>query len=186
MSAVAQPGSRLLTAEDLWAISARGERYELIQGELRDMPPANPEHGYYTMSLGARVQVYVEDNDLGAGFAAETGFIIARNPDTVLAPDFAFIAKDRLPAPIPKKFAELVPELVLETGSPADKERDIEEKVRLWLDAGVRMVWELDLSRRVLTVHRPGAEPRPLGAEETLSGEDVLPGFSLPLSRLFR
>ncbi len=161
-------------------------RYDLIRGELRPMPPMpGYEHGVLAADFAVEAGSYVRQFDLGACFAAETRFLIERRPDTALAPDWAFIAKARLPKPRPKGFAPLVPDAVLEIRSPGDRERAVKEKTRRWLDAGVRLVWELDPKTRTLTVHRPDAPPRALGVNDTLLGEDVLPGFALPLRRLF-
>lgn len=176
--------SRLYTADDLWRMSSDA-RFELVRGELRPMPPpAGDEHGFYSMDLSAYVTVHVRNHDLGRCYAAETGFLIARNPDTVLAPDFAFVAKERLTGPPGKKYVPLVPDLVLEVRSPNDTPSEVAEKVADWLAAGVRLVWELNLKDRTLTVYRPDADPRPLGPGDTLTGENVLPGFSLSLARL--
>lgn len=175
---------KLYTADDLFGLPGDA-RFELVEGELRPMPPpAGDEHGSTTFDLGFEVGLFVRNANLGRCWTAETGFLIARDPDTVLAPDFAFVARERLPGPPGKKYVPVVPDLVLETRSPSDTRREVEDKVAQWLAAGVRMVWELDLKARVLTVHRPGAEPRALGAGDTLDGADVLPGFTLPLARL--
>lgn len=187
MSTVPVAPPRLLSADDLWRLGSDA-RYELVKGELRPMPPpAGDEHGSTTMSLSQRIGVFVEDNDLGRCYAAETGFMVAQNPDTVLAPDFAFVAKQRLPGPPGKKFVPVVPDLVLETRSPGDRPGEVAEKVADWLAAGVGAVLELDLAGRVLSVYRPGAadEPRVFGPDDTLTVPHVLPGFSLPLARLF-
>lgn len=173
------------TAEDLERFPSDA-RYELIRGDLHPMPPpAGGEHGKMTYNLVLDVGWFVRSNDLGEGYAAETGFIVERNPDTVMAPDFAFVAKDRL-ATSQDGFVPLVPDLVLETRSPSDRPREVAAKVQRWLAVGVRVVWELDPQARVLTVHRPNAAPRALGANDTLTGDEVLPGFALALRRLFR
>lgn len=139
------------------------------------------------MILSARVAVFVEDNALGQCFAAETRFTIEEAPDTSMGPDFAFVAKERLPNPIPSQgYLKLAPDIVLETVSPGDRQRAVNLKVARWLQAGTRIGWFLAPATRTLTVHRPGAMPRILGPGDTLTGEDVLPGFGFPLRRLFR
>jgi Uma2 family endonuclease len=82
-------------------------------------------------------------------------------------------------------FASIVPDAVLEVRSPSDNRREVEEKIQRWLNAGVRIVWELNPKTQVMTIYRPGEEPRRLGIDDTLTGEDVLPGFTLPLRLLF-
>src|SRR5438552_567911 len=108
------------TAEDLERLSTLGFRYELMRGELIEMPPAGLLQGVYTQRLASRAEIFIEDQGLGDGVAAETGFRIHADPDTVFAPDFAFIAKGKLPSPIPKGFAALAPDVVLETRSPPE------------------------------------------------------------------
>src|SRR5262249_50687684 len=108
-----------------------------------------------------------------------------QNPDTVIGPDFAFVALERLPAVLPKGHLPLAPDLVLETRSPSDTRRMVEDKVKQWLEAGVRMVWTLDPKARTLTIHRPGEQPGVLGEDAPLTGEDLLPGLELPLHRVF-
>lgn len=176
---------KLYTADDL--LMMPGDcHFELFRGELIEMTPSpGGEHGYTTISIAARAQVFVEDNALGYCFAAETGFKIATDPDVVLAPDFAYVAKDRLPNGITKKHVPLAPDLVMETRSPSDTKRDIATKTLVWLQAGVKVVWILEPSARTLTVHRMNEPPIVLSAADTLDGGDVLPGFTFALSRIF-
>jgi Uma2 family endonuclease len=183
MSAVIRP--KPITAEEFERFDPEW-RYDLIRGELRPMPPMpGAEHGVVTFELSLEVGTFVRQHELGRCFAAKTRFTIERDPDTAIAPDFAFVAKHRLPERLPGGFLEMAPDLVLEVRSPSDRKKGVEEKVRRWLSAGVRLVWELDPKTRILTIYRPGQEPRKLGIDDTLTGEDVLPGFTLPLRRLF-
>ena len=173
----------IYTQNDLEELSAQGARYELIRGELKLMPPAGADHGNITVDLIALVHGHVLACNLGKGFTSETGFIIEDNPRTILAPDYAFIARERMIYPIPKGFMPLVPDLVLETRSPGDTAREVAAKVELWLEVGAREVWELNPRRQILTVYRPDDEPRALGAADKLES-NVLPGLSLELSRV--
>lgn len=183
----AQPGpiGRIYTARELEQLPDNA-RYELIRGELCVMPNNSAEHGNKTMRLSAPVALFAEEHDLGECFAAETGFTIEQNPDTVLAPDFAFVSRDRLDGIPPKGYLLLAPDLVIETRSPGDTRTELSLKVARWLQAGAQLVWVLDPASQTVTVHRTGLAPQTFGAEDTLTGEDVLPGFSLPLHRLFR
>lgn len=184
---VAQPTpiGELYTEEDLEQMPSSA-RYELIRGELCAMPNNSAEHGNKTMRLSIPVGSFVEENDLGECFAAETRFTIEENPDTTLGPDFAFIAKERLHGIPPRGYLHLVPDLIVETRSPGDTRTEFALKVSQWLQAGARLVWALDPATRTLTVHRQGVHPVTLTIDDTLSGEDVLPGFTLPLRRVFR
>lgn len=170
---------------DLERLSANGRRFELVRGELIEMSPTGFPHGIYTNRLASRVSVFAEDNDLGLCPSAETGFRIAQVPETVLAPDWAFVAKDRVPEPFPEGYLDLAPDIVLETVSPSDTAREVAQKVALWLSAGVRVVWVLDPRTKTLAVHRVGRETIILSASATLTEDELLPGFSFPIKRLF-
>ena len=186
MSVLSESRARLHTVEDLERLDAQGLRYELIRGDLQEMSPAGGRHGSATSRFAAYAGIFVDENGLGECFAAETGFLIGRNPDTVLAPDWAFVAEARLPDLTLEGYVSCVPDAVLETRSPNDTKREVAEKVARWLEAGVGIVLELNPNARALTVYRPGEKPRTLGIEDTFSGEDVLPGLTLPVRRLFR
>lgn len=178
--------SKLITAEEFEKFDSDA-RYDLVRGELRPMPPMpGEEQGALTSDLSLELCLFVRDHDLGQCYAAETRFLIAHDPDTAIGPDWAFIARSRLPKKRGKGFVPIVPDVVLEVRSPGDRKTEVRAKIALWLEAGVRIVWELNPRTRILTVYRPGAPPRELGIGAALSGEEVLPGFSLPLRRLFR
>ena len=175
----------LQTAEDLERLSAQGYHYELIKGELREMAPPGGPHGSSTSRLSVFVGIIVIDQDLGETFAAETGFLVGRNPDTVLAPDFAFVAKGRLSNPLPCSYVPVVPDIVLETRSPNDTKKQVADKVEQWLALGVCLVWEMNPQTRVLTVHQQNQMPRFLTENDMLDGGDILPGLAVPIARLF-
>lgn len=178
---------RVYTAEDLFGM-ASDERYELFRGELIPMaPPPGALHGSVTSRLASQLTAHVLDHDLGECFAAGTGFLLEREPDTVLAPDFAFVAKDLMPDILPERgYIPVAPDLVVETRSPSDTAREAQLKADLWFALGARVVWELDPRARVLTEKRRGAPVRTLGLDDTLSVEDLLPGFALPMRKIFR
>jgi len=177
---------QLLTADDLWNMPDHGGHVELVRGELRAMSPAGYDHGALTLLLAARLFNHVHANRLGDVVATETGFIIARNPDTVRAPDIAFVSGDRIPASgRPVKFWEGAPDLAVETMSPGDTVLDVDEKVREWLEAGTRLVWVLNPRQQTVTVYRPDNTARILGIAEALVGEGVVPGFAIRVGELF-
>ena len=183
VSAPAKPA--LQTAEDLERLSAQGFRYELIKGELHERAFAGGLQGSIASRLFFYVGSIIIPENLGMTFAAGTGFLVERNPDTVLAPDFAFVAEGRLPNPLPDGYVALVPDIVLQTRSPNDTRQEVADKVAQWLELGVRLVWELNPQTRILTVHGAGQPPQVLGENDTLDGGDVLPGLSVPIARLF-
>jgi Uma2 family endonuclease len=176
----------LYTADDLEKLSAEGKRYELVRGELLEMPPTNWKHGVATMRLSRLIANYVEEHDLGVTTAAETGFLISRDPDTVRAPDCAFVSKARLPEdPETVVFAELAPDLVIEVASPSQSFPYLQAKVEDWLDAGVKAVWVVLPERRSVSIYAVGTH-RFLHDEDTLDGGDVLPGFSCGVKDIFK
>jgi Uma2 family endonuclease len=184
MSATAPIVPPGMTAEELLELPDDHMRHELVEGELRTMAPAGEGHGWVAMAIGSKVFDHVEQQRLGRVYAAETGFILRRRPDTVRAPDVAFVAADRLPAK-GRGFAELAPDLVVEVVSPSDRASEVAEKAEMWLDAGVRLVWVVDPQARLAAVHHPGGLVTVLRQDGVLDGEDVLPGFRLPLAPLF-
>ena len=160
-------------------------RYELIRGQLFPMPNNSAEHGDVTARLTIYTGSYIYANNLGRCFAAETRFIVEENPDTVIAPDFAFVAKDRVDA-LPKRgYLRLAPDLIIETRSPGDTRREFALKISQWLHAGTEVVWAVEPANQTLTIHRSGALPQTLIIQDTLTEAKLLPGFSLPLARIF-
>lgn len=177
---------RLVTADELLALSARDEdRYELIQGGVRIMPPAGAEHGYFAMNLGASLYLFASENQLGVVFAAETGFVLERNPDTVRALDTGFVRKARLPRSLTGKYFPGAPDLAVEIVSPNDRADAVQDKVQGWLSHGTQLVWVVEPKSRTVTIYRPDGTANVLQADDTLDGEDVLPGFRFPLQRLW-
>ena len=178
---------KLFTAEELFHLPAVGRRLELVRGKVYEMAPAGGRHGYTAMNTGVIVGGHVRANGLGRVFAATTGFILWRDPDTVRAPDVAFVAQSRLSVDeIPDSFIELVPDLVVEVVSPGDTRREVQEKIEEWLSAGVRLVWVLYPATRSAIIYRSLNDVTHLGEDDILDGEDVVPGFACPLADLFR
>lgn len=176
----------LVTAEELLRLSAEGKRYELVKGELCEMAPTGNLHGRVAMRLGSRVNNYVEAHDLGEAFAAETGFRIQRNPDTVRAPDVSFIAEGRVPTGgVSPGFGDVVPDLVAEVVSPSETATYTQAKVEDWLEAGVKLVWVVYPDTRSVVVYRSPDDVRILHESDTLSGEPALPGFECSVRELF-
>ena len=161
-------------------------RCELIYGELVMMSPAGAEHGFVAGRIFRFLAEFVEQHQLGAAFAAETGFRIESNPDLVRAPDASFVRKDRLLAGFPKGYVDGVPDLAVEVISPGDTRRAVSEKTNLWLAHGTRSVWVADPSQQTIAVHRVGQQPAVLRFGDTLKDELLLPGFALSIGRIFQ
>jgi Uma2 family endonuclease len=151
---------------------------ELVRGVLIVREPAGSRHGLVAMNLGIELGSYVKQTGVGKVFAAETGFQLASDPDTVRAPDVAFITSARLPPPETTGYAALAPDLVVEVLSPGDRPGELLAKVADWLSAGTRLVWVVDPERRLARVYRQDGSETIVNADQALDGEDVVPGFS--------
>jgi Uma2 family endonuclease len=178
--------STLVTADELFKLPDDGFRYELVRGEIRRMPPAGSEHGAVIMHLGGPLYQFVKGHDLGVVFGAETGFKIASDPDTVRAPDLAFVRRERIPeGGIPKQFWPGAPDLAVEVISPSDTYTEVEEKVNDWLAAGTRLVLVLNPRTRTATVYTSLTDVMRLTESDVLDGGAVLPGFTCRVAELF-
>ncbi len=160
-------------------------RWELVEGELREMAPTGYPHGRASLRIGQRLANHVDMQGLGDVLGAETGFRISRDPDTVLAPDVAFLRADRVPSDITSQaFLDLVPDLVVEVISPPDRAGAVAvaEQVARWLAAGVRLVWVVYPAQRFVAVH---TEDGVTHERTVLTGGGVLPGLEIDLPGLF-
>jgi Uma2 family endonuclease len=175
-----------MTAEELLAYRHEPYVHELIDGILYEMEPPGAEHGRVAMTAGALLFGHVREHGLGITLAAETGFLIGTDPDTVRAPDAAFVTRER---------ADLVgrtdrywpgpPDLAIEVVSPNDSRSKIEGKALHWLEAGTRAVVVLDPPLRTATVYRSRSDIRVLADNEPLDLDDVVPGFAPRTGDLF-
>ena len=174
------------TAEDLFAMPDNGLRRELVAGELREMAPAGDYHGRVTMQFSGPLSVFVDEHDLGAVYAAETGFLLAENPDTVRGPDVAFVTRERVAARGKMRgYFPGAPDLVVEVVSPGDAYGEVEAKVEEWLSAGSRMVVVANPRNETLKVHRSLTAVTRLTVSDTFDGADVVPGFRIAVRRIF-
>ena len=150
------------------------------------MTPAGWKHGMIGGRLVPLLGQHVREQGLGEVFLAETGFLLARDPDTVRAPDIAFICKARLLAAEPEEaFWPGAPDLAVEVVSPGDTTGEIDDKVKAWLAAGAKAVWVVSPAWRTVTVYRSAADIRTLTEQDELSGDDVVPGFRCPVRDIF-
>lgn len=174
-----------MTAEELLKLPDDGKRRELVEGEVREMTPAGFRHGKAAAKLTILLGQHVEANHLGTLLAAETGFILSRDPDTVRAPDISFIVRERVPSGDPPAgYGETIPDLVAEVVSPNDAAAEVQSKVQMWLEAGVRLLWVVYPDTRSVVVYESLKEITTLTANDTLSG-DVVPGFECPVAEIF-
>ena len=178
--------TKLMTAEELLEMPDDGFRYELVRGELVKMPPAGHIPAFYELRIGARLLVFVEANGLGRAYSASGGFRLETNPDTVLAPDAAFVRQERVEAVGDGDgYFPGAPDLAVEVISPSDRYTEVDEKVAEWLAAGTSMVVVVNPRNRTVRVHRPTTDSVLLTEEDTLDGGDVVPGWEMPVADIF-
>ncbi|MEO1236452.1 MAG: Uma2 family endonuclease [Planctomycetota bacterium] len=174
----------LITADEFFE-NPKYERCELIDGEVNPVSPTGGHHGVVVLRIGRKIGAFVDDHQLGLAFGAETGFLLGRDPDTLRAPDVAFIAKDRsAEADIPK-YIPIPPDLAVEVNSPSDRISDVTAKANWWLANGTRQVWVVDPPSRTVTVYHPDGAAHVWKDGETFGGGEVLPGFTLAVGELF-
>ncbi len=176
--------TQLMTAEELIKLPRGQFRYELVKGELLTMSPAGEEHGAVSVNLTVALGQHVKSNQLGIVYGSETGFKLESNPDTVLAPDVAFIRSERV-GTVSKKYREGAPDLAVEVISPNESQSAIERKTRQWLQLGAQVVWVVNPQTATVSVHRHTGEVRLLAGEDTLTGDEVIPGFQISLTEIF-
>lgn len=170
------------TAEDLWQMP-NNDFLELWRGEIIELSPAGFRSAATAVRFVVRIGAFVETNDLGVVTAADGGFILIPSGNTVVAPDVAFLKWDRIPGrKITEKFSPVPPDLAIEVTSPYDKPGQMKRKRAFYMEAGVPLVWWADPERQTVLVHRPGRPVESLGIGDVLDGEDVLPGFRLPVA----
>ncbi len=173
---------KLMTAEQLARTSVPGKVLELIRGHLVVREPPGTRHGAVAANLAFELGGFVRTERLGQVFAQDTGFKIAREPDTVRGPDVAFVSRERLDHIPEEGYAELAPDLVIEVLSPSDRPGAVLAKIGDFLAAGTRLAWLIDPRRREARIFRADGSVAVIGAEGALDGEDVVAGFSCPLA----
>ena len=177
--------TRLVTAEELEKLPDDNCRYELVAGRLVRMSPVGYLHGKIALQFAALLVRYLEGRDLGTA-VIEVGFKLASNPDTVRAPDVAFIRRDRIPPADPKGFWQGPPDLAVEVLSPDDRPADIREKVEEYLLRGVTLVLVVDPGNKSVMAYRRLSAPFALRAgDDLLEFDDIIPGFRCSVRDIF-
>jgi Uma2 family endonuclease len=175
---------QITTAEQLLHRPDLG-RCELVRGEVLKMSSAGFEHGRIVVRITGAIFGFLKENPIGVLTGAETGFQIGHNPDTVRAPDVAFVRADRVPASVVPGFFRGAPDLAVEVLSPDDRAGEVLAKAQEWLEAGCRNVWVIDPRTRTVSLHRSRREITVLSDSESITAGDLLPGFSVPVAEIF-
>lgn len=163
--------------------------YELVNGELVSVTPAGAQHGQLMLRLASELDSFVRKRDLGAVFIdVWTRLRLPTDPERVRAPDISFVSREKLRASggIPAGVLDMVPDLVVEIFSASNERKpgDLQQRIRDYLDAGVPLLWVIYPAARYATVYRTDGSARLIREHESVDGEGVLPGFTLPLSAL--
>lgn len=183
---------RLYTVDDVLELQGwdgeRDRKYELIDGELVEMSPANLLHQWLAFEIAGEIRDYLKQHDIGYG-GVEGGFSPPDDVHNLYAPDVAFVRKDRMPEPIPQSFAGFMPDLAVEIASPSNSIRDLHGKAEIYLRNGTELVWILypdHNSAEVCSLSDDGPLAiQTVKSDGKLDGEQVLPGFELELRQLF-
>lgn len=179
------PATRLLTADE-FAERYTGHRMELVRGLPVETPRPNLRHGPVCTKIVRFVDRYVEEHDLGHVMTNDSFVKVESDPDTLRGADVLFISYERLPkGPAPNAVSDVIPELVFEVVSPSDVWTDLFGKVGEYLAAGVKVVVILDPRSETASVYRPDVVQEVLRVADTLTIPEVLPGFAVPVAKLF-
>lgn len=178
---------KVWTDEEFMALSKDGHRYEIVNGELVDMGNSGALHGNIAIILSSALFAVVNAQKLGALFDSSTAFKM-KNGDK-RSPDISFFARDRLQGmtELPTGFLEGAPDLAIEILSPSNTVEEIHDKLVEYFENGSRLAWIIHPNENYVLVYRSAQEPdRLLKSVDSLDGEEVIPGFSLPVADLFQ
>lgn len=176
-----------LTAEDLWLMPEADVRRELIDGIIVEMAPVNVKHGELTIRLGHLLMNHVEKHGGGIVVGGDVGFVLNLDcdPERVRGADVAFISAGRIPE-VREKFFQGAPDLAIEVLSPSEGSAHLQQKIRDYLEGGARLVWVIASQAKTATVYRADGTVRFLMERDSLDGENVLPGLTIPLAKIFQ
>jgi Uma2 family endonuclease len=176
--------TKLITGEELAEMGDIG-RCELIEGKIIMRSPTGWLHGNYERRFGQLLGDFVDANNLGHVLVGEVGIYTKRNPDTVRGADAIFISHTRLARLKSASFLDVAPELVIEVMSPDDRWSEVKQKLREYFDMGVLLVWVAAPTDKTVSLYHSLSDVTILEEDETLSGEQLLPGLTLPVKALF-
>lgn len=175
-----------LTVDELYSMPDAELKHELQSGLLISEPLPGTRHGWIAVRIASLLDAHVRRSRLGVVLGNDSGFLLARSPDTVRGPDVSFVSRARFDAlEDPVKAFPGSPDLAVEVLSPSNTPASMHAKVADYLAAGTRLVWVVDPEVETVVVYRSLLSPRTLHSEESLAGEDVLPGFHVDVAELF-
>ena len=178
-------GIKLITGEEFSRMDVP-DHYELVRGRILPIPPPSHGHGRVEFNIAGPVYVFLQSNRLGTMAIGESGLYTGRNPDTVRGTDLTYVSNERLALRDRSlAYLDVAPDWITEVLSPSNTEAYIQEKLSEYFNIQVRMVWLVDLEARCVQVYRSLTEVRTFLEKDIITGEDVLPGFSMPVVKIF-
>jgi Uma2 family endonuclease len=179
-----KPVGKVWTDQEIMSLPDNGYSYEVVNGELVMSPKNNPQHGRTCIKISTRMETFAEARQLGWVFDSNTGFwMVNRN---LRAPDVSFVATARLPKDSGQGFFEGAPDLIVEVLSPTNRRREMDDRLRDFFESGTKLAWIINVDQQFAEVCHSLSDRKIVGPGGVLDGEDVLPGFKLPLAEVFR
>ena len=189
MSVATASEKKLLTAEEFADFVDQPENsdrwFELVRGEVIELPPPMKIHGVVCMNTGSQLHAYTRTRRMGYVTCNDSGVILERDPDTVRGPDVALYEDAQKWSELHPKYGEVPPRLAVEVLSPNDKQGQVMKKIEDYLNNGVEIVWLVDPESRNVTVFRPKQQPTVVDEGKDLTGYDILPDLKVPVAALF-
>ena len=181
---------RSLTADDVLDLPVPDDAigYELVDGKPVPVMPASPTHGSLTVEVAYRLRQHVERAGLPGMVCIDCGFVLglSHDPERMRGPDVSYIAKDKIDAhPDPDRLLRCVPDLAIEVDLTSARKPGGQQRILDYIEAGVPLIWVLDVRSRSAIAYRPDGSARLLREHEVLDADEVVPGFRLPLAELF-
>lgn len=184
MITVAPPQEKLITGDELAQMTGVGLS-ELIDGRIMPMSPTNEYHGGIELNFGEKLNVFARQHKLGKVRVGEVGVYTQRQPDRIRAADVLFISNERYAQKHNAAYLDVAPEIIVEVLSPHDSVTELNQKMREYFSIGVKLVWVADPEAKVVLAYRSLTDVREFKEEDTLPGDEILPGFSVPVKALF-
>jgi Uma2 family endonuclease len=184
---IGDPEKKVWTDAAFMALPDDGHHYEIVNGELINMGNSGAKHGYIAIILSSALFTVVMTQKLGALFDSSTAFKMKNGNKR--SPYISFFAKERLQKleDLPMGFLDGAPDLAIEILSPSNTIEEIDDKLVEYFENGSRLVWVISPNQHYVLVYRSAQEPdRLLKSVDSLDGEDVIPGFTLPVADLFQ
>ena len=173
-----------VTIDDMYHMPKDGQKYELVDGEVV-VSPAGINHAEIVIKIAHIIATFLDDHPIGKVFGDNVGIIFPTG--NLRSPDVSFVRMDKFPdGKSPVTFGEFVPDFAVEVLSPGDRPRQVADKIGEFLECGVPLVWVVDPRAQTVTAYRSLSNIQQFNADDTITAEPVLPGFTCLVSRFFQ